>query len=173
MMFADDCDLYWEQVGGRLWKKREGKYFEKWNSEEIVNGRYFLQGAPLHVLPLTRVLCDPWWSQMRTKAPSSDLSNVLTAPAETRSAWFWCRSLAGLCGGKCLDDVRGSEQITARALELYSPDFSVWVSGGIIVALQQSPLIQWVWQWAHVGFVSARLPVAFLSSPFTRAGSCL
>lgn len=43
MMFADDCDLYWEQVGGRLWKKREGKYFEKWNSEEIVNGRYFLQ----------------------------------------------------------------------------------------------------------------------------------
>lgn len=130
-------------------------------------------GAPLHVLPLTRVLCDPWWSQMRTNAPSSDLSNVLTAPAETHSAWFWCRSLAGLCGGKCLDDVRGSEQSIARALELYSPDFSVWVSGGIIVALQQSPLIQWVWQWAHVGFVSARLPVAFLSSPFTRAGSCL
>lgn len=172
-MFADDCDLYGEQVEVSFGKRGKGNIFEKWNAEEIANGRNSLQEAPLHVLPLTRVLCDPWWSQMRTKAPSSDLSNVLTAPAEAHSAWFWCRSLAGLCGGKCLDDVRGSEQSIARALELYSPDFSVWVSGGIIVALQQSPLIQWVWQWAHVGFVSARLPAAFLSSPFTRAGSCL
>lgn len=43
MMFADDCDLYWEQVEVSFGKRGKGNIFEKWNAEEIVNGRNSLQ----------------------------------------------------------------------------------------------------------------------------------
>lgn len=59
------------------------------------------KGVPQNVLPLTQVLVDPWWSQMRTKASSSDLFNVLTAPAATHWAWCWCRPTT-FSGDLCL-----------------------------------------------------------------------
>lgn len=173
MMFADDCDLYWEQVEVSFGKRGKGNIFEKWNAEEIVNGRNSLQER--------HCTCCLWPGCFVTRgghrcAPRLPVQTSLMCwqhPQRDTQCGFDAGPWRDCVGENALMMSGGQSRALHVRLSCTALTSLSGYQGGIIVALQQSPLIQWVWQWAHVGFVSARLPVAFLSSPFTRAGSCL